>query len=341
MNILVAGNGLDLHHGYKTGYVDFLIHAKRRGWQNTNAFINFFISELEADGTKLETYEKMDASERARCNKWIDCEYEIKEAVDALEKLFSLKGQVSQSEMRIRAVAKGFKKVLGDNLSSYYASLRDLNGNYNKGEYIRLLQRELNDCVEKLKEYLTEETKDERGEKIVFKTKQPFHKIICFNYTNIVNKYIEEVKKNEPTSCYWIHGSIEKNNMVLGMEDDFEDNLDYIFFKKYFQRIQKATDCYSQGDDKGMEIHSHFYGCAFGASDAEIMRDLLWYDGYKQDVNATKINHIYCNGQEDFEAKVINLISILDKKTVLSWRALGRLNFYDIKNDNRDFSEAI
>ena len=39
-----------------------------------------------------------------------------------------------------------------------------------------------------------------------------------------------------------IHGEAKEENLVLGIPDEsFSDTLDYVYFQKYFQRIQKKT----------------------------------------------------------------------------------------------------
>ncbi|MBA4688114.1 MAG: bacteriophage abortive infection AbiH family protein [Candidatus Galacturonibacter soehngenii] len=78
-------------------------------------------------------------------------------------------------------------------------------------------------------------------------------KIICFNYTNTYARiYVkEELLKNY---IDYIHGksdssnTIESNNMVLGIDEYLPDDrknkeVEFIAFKKFYQRIHKGTGC--------------------------------------------------------------------------------------------------
>ena len=61
--------------------------------------------------------------------------------------------------------------------------------------------------------------------------------VINFNYTNTCEQYGINVQD----ICY-IHGSVQDNNMVLGIRDIDEKDINSIYFKKFFQRIQKRTN---------------------------------------------------------------------------------------------------
>ena len=76
-------------------------------------------------------------------------------------------------------------------------------------------------------------------------------RLISFNYTDTFKKIYD---KDDRVETDYIHGSldisknIEKNNMVLGIDEYLQGNkkreeLDFIQFKKYFQRIYKKTGC--------------------------------------------------------------------------------------------------
>ena len=60
--------------------------------------------------------------------------------------------------------------------------------------------------------------------------------VISFNYTDTYKIY-----DINPKDVFHVHGSLDKSNMVLGFDDDNPEELDFIYFKKYFQRIQKLT----------------------------------------------------------------------------------------------------
>lgn len=81
--------------------------------------------------------------------------------------------------------------------------------------------------------------------------------VLSFNYTNTCQRlYIDKEQKNSCFEDYmdYIHGkadinnTIESNNMVLGIDEYLPDNrrnkdIEFIVFKKYYQRIHKQTGC--------------------------------------------------------------------------------------------------
>lgn len=81
--------------------------------------------------------------------------------------------------------------------------------------------------------------------------------VLSFNYTNTYQRiYIDKIqgKKYFENNIDYIHGkadihnTIESNNMVLGIDEYLSDerknkDIDFIAFKKYYQRIHKQTGC--------------------------------------------------------------------------------------------------
>jgi len=81
--------------------------------------------------------------------------------------------------------------------------------------------------------------------------------VLSFNYTNtyqrIYSDKIQEKKYFDKNIDYIhgkadIHNTIESNNMVLGIDEYLSDerknkDIDFIAFKKYYQRIHKQTGC--------------------------------------------------------------------------------------------------
>ncbi|MBE5852371.1 MAG: hypothetical protein E7299_05380 [Lachnospiraceae bacterium] len=130
--------------------------------------------------------------------------------------------------------------------------------------------------------------------------------IISFNYTDTYKVY-----GIEKESVLHIHGSLEDNNMVLGFQDDNPDDLDFVYFKKYFQRIQKLTGYIEQEKmyENRMGVIScpiiHFYGHSMDKTDGEIIKKL------KSMANKFVI---YKYNQDDYEQKVVNLIEVFGKE---------------------------
>ena len=145
--------------------------------------------------------------------------------------------------------------------------------------------------------------------------------VISFNYT-LTEKLYGISEKN----THHIHGSIRedlsqgKNNMVLGVNEQEDQNLDFIYFVKYFQRIQKRTgtdykkfleECGYKGKgwtiDNKSGYHLHIYGHSLDVTDEDILKYVI--DGAKK-------VYIYYYDQADYESKVINLIALYKREDV-------------------------
>lgn len=117
---------------------------------------------------------------------------------------------------------------------------------------------DLNKLIRAFEIYLTEYV-----EKIEIQEKSPdideleVDFILSFNYTHIFSELynVSSRSKKEITDPFdYIHGeadtnnTIESNNMVLGIDEYLSDerknkDIDFIAFKKYYQRIHKQTGC--------------------------------------------------------------------------------------------------
>ena len=130
--------------------------------------------------------------------------------------------------------------------------------------------------------------------------------VISFNYTYTYKKY---GIRNE--DVFHVHGRLLKNNMVLGFNDEDPENLDFVYFKKYFQRIQKMTGYINEAKiiDHDADLYPnpiiHFYGHSMDKTDGDIIVKLR---------SLARKFVIYTYNQEDYEQKVINLIDVFGKK---------------------------
>ena len=120
--------------------------------------------------------------------------------------------------------------------------------------------------------------------------------------------------------------------MVLGFNDDDPENLEFIYFKKYFQRIQKLTgyindDRFSYMDEDGItysnEMTVHFYGHSMDKTDGDIILKLR---------SMSNRFVIYKYDQEDYEQKVINLIDVFGKERATELIEHGIIKFVQCKN---------
>lgn len=363
-NILVIGNGFDLAHGLPTKYNDFIRTIERNFFSDTeshsekmslkfskskirnNGFINYFLHYArEVPG-------------------WVDIEQLMKEIIDYFEVFFE---NYQDIIMAGGGLYKGFintippdieKNKLVECLLKFplfseekYFDLDNDNKNrimsrifytndfgLKKKKILELLKKQLDEVIELLCSYLEdycyEKQKDQLKTKKQISDIHPCY-VISFNYTDTYKVY--GIKAED---VFHVHGSIEKKNMVLGFDDDEPENLDFVYFKKYFQRIQKLTGYIDQHrfdikkcsaevtspaninsnimEERDVEPIVHFYGHSMDKTDGDVIKKLK------------KISRgfvIYKYSQEDYEQKVINLIDVFGKKDAMDMIEKGFIKF--------------
>lgn len=161
---------------------------------------------------------------------------------------------------------------------------------------------------------------------------QPNH-IITFNYTDYYKLYYDCKSINH------VHGDLINRKIVLGYEDDFPNNIEYIYFKKYFQRIQnklkplnKSDEMFNVKDeffssytDENSYLDNiiYFYGLSFDITDIDYIKEIF-------DAPNIKKIYIYYYDENDYDRKIINLIKIFGKDRILLDRYNSVLEFIKI-----------
>lgn len=222
---------------------------------------------------------------------------------------------------------------------------------------IEKLEKDLNRLILALEIYLYDYV-----EKIEIKQKSPdineiitgigqndMLKIISFNYTHTCEKlYQKKVNiKEDKTNYDYLHGETLKpqNNMVLGIDEylpsDRENkDIEFIAFKKYFQRIFKGTGCrYRDWVDiilsrkekeknirqqKNINEHEHIpfnyfnkdyrhmlyiFGHSLDMTDKDVLRDLILNDNVK--------TVIFYLDSDDLKSKVANLVKVIHQDELI------------------------
>lgn len=127
--------------------------------------------------------------------------------------------------------------------------------------------------------------------------------------------------------------------MVLGIPDEsFPSTLDYIYFQKYFQRIQKRTGNYYKSwitepnaREKSLEdvpINVFIMGHSLADSDKGILKEIFMNDF------VYKIT-IFYHSQMAYEQQVINLVSMFGKDFVIEQTANDRIVFEKLKKPQK------
>lgn len=277
-----------------------------------NVWINYFLEREKSIGEN-----------------WIDFESEISNVVQAIE---TLKGYIERDEdvLKIKDTKQQtiiyFLKIAKKSLQDVF-NLKRIDG------FIEDISIELDKLIRSLEIYICEFVNeiDIIKENDDIKTITPDY-VLSFNYSNTYERIYGQSK--EVTYDY-IHGKadIENNvdtcNLVLGideyLEDDKNDKLEFIAFKKFYQRIYKSTDStymkWVEQIKKYPEVNHNLFifGHSLDKTDRDILKLLICNDNV-----ATKIYYYRKNKNDKKElGKLIkNLVRIMGQDELIS-RTMG------------------
>lgn len=294
--MLVVGNGFDLAHGLPTRYQDMLdalshdtaswLSLEDRQRYSDNPFIKYFSKYKDLPG-------------------WTGFENEIQRIVNCLCKEYS----------RILP-----PKIQGD-IESFFFDVRDSWQSHDTKTMWNILQRDLDELISYIDVYLSKYipsqlpkalSTDSQYPRFVYKRHYDY--FLSFNYTNTYSDFGKMMNDGNgivvPTEDQFIHGCCSaigaSQNIVLGIEDNDPSNLDTIYFKKYFQRIQKKTgrevfDWFDKEISSPKPIVTNIFGHSLDTTDKDILMLILEKSQY---------TNIYYYNQADYEQKIINLVRL-------------------------------
>lgn len=169
--------------------------------------------------------------------------------------------------------------------------------------------------------------------------------VLSFNYSNTYERLYGNAKKIEYN---YIHGkaeinnTVESNNMVLGIDEYLEpermnNEIGFIAFKKYYQRIYKGTGCeyrdwiYKMKESaKSFELklrkeypiqipfikftnderHKlYIFGHSLDITDQDILRELI--------LNDNIYTTIFCMDKKDLKRKIANLVKVITQDELI------------------------
>ena len=203
----------------------------------------------------------------------------------------------------------------------------------NKEMLLSTMKRELDDLIKCLDYYLLDFVSNIKVEQYSEQIKElSYINLLNFNYTYT---YASVYGKNSLREHHRIHGDCLEEDMVLGIPDEsFPSTLDYIYFQKYFQRIQKRTGNYYKSwitepnaREKSLEdvpINVFIMGHSLADSDKGILKEIFMNDF------VYKIT-IFYHSQMAYEQQVINLVSMFGKDFVIEQTANDRIVFEKLK----------
>lgn len=283
---------------------------------------------------------------------WIDFESEISDLIKSLDK--DMHGSDN-------------KHSLYDGIDIHFSN--DFIDSYSKFEEcitfkeVRdILVKDLNALIRALEIYLTDfigrlecksispDIKEAIGNSdkcMINNTEVHICQVICFNYTDTYEKLYLESKSTKNLIDY-IHGkacinrAIEDNNMVLGIDEFLPDDrknkdVEFIAFKKYYQRIYKQTGCKykklvneirknwdKESEDNKAEIRKcisegylndrkiyklYIFGHSLDVTDEDILRDLILNDNVK--------TTIFYHNKDAMGQQIANLVKVIGQDELI------------------------
>lgn len=277
-----------------------------------NVWINYFLEREKSIGEN-----------------WIDFESEISNVVQAIE---TLKGYIERDEdvLKIKDTKQQtiiyFLKIAKKSLQDVF-NLKRIDG------FIEDISIELDKLIRSLEIYICEFVNeiDIIKENDDIKTITPDY-VLSFNYSNTYERIYGQSK--EVTYDY-IHGKadIENNvdtcNLVLGideyLEDDKNDKLEFIAFKKFYQRIYKSTDStYMKRVEqikKYPEVNHNLFifGHSLDKTDRDILKLLICNDNVTTKIYYYRKNK---NDKKELGKLIKNLVRIMGQDELIS-RTMG------------------
>lgn len=319
--ILVIGNGFDIANGYKTKYGDFLSFIKEKKFENIE---DIEIKNQFVKISNTNSFVKHFIALNKELNTWVDVEREMKNIVDAISEIFTNDSYYIT-----------FNEIKRQNLKSISEYIETIIIEFNFFEKEGFISRRFYSDIygiiwEELEAYLYKELNDFKQLLIwylkyympllsgTFKSInqleeiRPNH-IITFNYTDYYKKYYT------CDDVYHIHGKLDNNEIVLGYEDNEGDNLKFVKFKKYFQRLhyqykQLPNSIFNEkyvvegilGYSNKTNI-VHVYGMSLDVTDKETISFI--YEKVKKFI-------VYYYNDDARDKILVNLIEILGKERV-------------------------
>lgn len=347
-NILITGNGFDLYHGLKTNYMDFIrcveaAFAKRKEERsesdmkltelcNVNGFFRHFHFTVVDQPSWTSFENEMEIILQALIH-FLDVVKEQQKDVEFDLVSFNIYGGIfSYNDLQIfKHFSRVFEQIYDDpsggmfKLRQQYITLEKV---LNKKAVIDEVRKELESFTKALDLYLSVCVKTDstqiRAPQIA--RNMPDY-VINFNYTDTVKAY--GIPEEDIFYAKGKAGS-EPLNLVLGVPDESEEHMDWIYLKNYFQKLMKFIGLpakerlYPKNEaDEPVPVISSFFGYSFPMGDAELVRDIA---------HASSKLVIYYIDMEDYAYKMIQLLKLFGKAEVMDGLQSQRIVFERLKD---------
>lgn len=149
-------------------------------------------------------------------------------------------------------------------------------------------------------------------------------KILSFNYTdtykNLYASYDENLEYDFIHGKADIFNNIDSNNMVLGIDEyltgeNISKEINFIAFKKYYQRIHKETGCkyknwIEQIHKDRDEIHNiYIFGHSLDITDGDVLRELI--------LNKNVKTTIFYYNKSAYGSQIKNLVQVISRDELI------------------------
>ncbi|MCD8217424.1 MAG: bacteriophage abortive infection AbiH family protein [Clostridiales bacterium] len=362
-NILVTGNGFDLHHGRKTGYMDFIrcvedafaqskdqrdeVQTRLTELCNVNGFFRHFHFTMSEDLSWTWFEGEMDNIVAALAHFQAVMAENQKDPEYDPASYNIIGGLFSYNDLQIfKHFARIFEQVYDDPSGGLFKLRQQFitpEKRLNAPAFVAEARRELDSFTAALDLYLTAcvGESDDAGAAgrpgiceaadAVFKAENfdEIHPdyVINFNFTDTAERC--GVPEERVFYAKGKAGSVPVN-LVLGSPDLAEEPADWIYLRNYFQKLMKFIGQPDRAqlypvDESGnpVPVTLHYFGYSFPEGDAELIREL--------NAAAAKMV-IYCADGEDYAYKVIRLIKLFGRDAVMEKIYDGRYSF-EIRKD--------
>ena len=285
---------------------------------------------------------------------WIDFETEISQVIQALDaaaKLIKKEKDINDLSGSKKEIIKNIVEKINPD-DGKRLQVKEVLGCLDKlSKVITLLERDLNMLIRALEIYLCEFVEKIEIRKIspnIDKLEIDF--ILSFNYTHTFSRLYqvsERYKKEFNDPFDYIHGevkinnTVEKNNMVLGIDEYLgkkrrNKDIDFIAFKKYYQRIYKGTgskykdwlDIIKKNRDEiedkldkkypkqipfkcfqGKQHYLYIFGHSLDVTDKDILSDLI--------LNDNVYTTIFYRNREQRGQQIANLVKVIGQDELI------------------------
>lgn len=354
MKILMIGNGFDIEHGLPTRYVDFLsfvsefqkiykelekhsIKVKdidseyfKSLFSDNESLIVAALVKLTFENLWIKYFQIVHKMHLKNRENWIDFEGEISEVIRVLDSAIKFYGSEEKEDSSNSVLPKyminRLKWVMGEDKILERNNIRKCITKllYDLERLICALEIYIWDYIDFTRyygtniEYYNPDINEILPDAVLsFNYSDTYRRVYGYKRKNIEYDFIHGKAKNNLCHPLNIDDLLEKSNLVLGIDDYLSNDskeIDFIAFKKYYQRIYKRTGnqykkWLKQIHEKREESLLYIFGHSLDETDGDILRDLI---------NDDKIQTIiFYKNKKVLGQQIANLVKVLSRDKVI------------------------